>query len=145
MRKIFTLGHIKSGKLHIHKRKQLDEAIKLMPDCRIKLEISKIYNRRSDKQNRYYWGVIVEIWRELILTEWGESYSAEQVHEFLKLNLNSTEIVNESTGEVLRKPKSTTVLSTVEMEEYHEKCRQVAFEMFNVIIPLPEEQTEMEF
>ena len=145
MRKITTLGHIKDGKLFIHKRKEFDGIIADMPDCYIILEVRKKYKQRTDRQNRYYWGVIVELWRQTILEEWGDNMTDNEVHEFLKLTFNFEERVCERTGEVLKVPKSTTKNTTTDMEEYHERCRRAAAEMFRVVIPLPEEQTEIEF
>ena len=37
------------------------------------------------------------------------------------------------------------VLKTIEFEEYLEKCRRLAFDFFNVQIPLPNTQTEFNF
>jgi hypothetical protein len=54
------------------------------------------------------------------------------------------EVANEKTGEILRKIESTTELTTTEMEVYNEKCRNNAFDMFGVQIPLPNEQLKME-
>lgn len=145
MRKIETYGNIVNGKLKIAKREQFYKAIEGMKDCRVKLIVQKQYKQRSSEQNRYYFGVIVDIWQNIIQDEWGEYYTAEQVHEFLKLNFNTKEVVCEQTGEILQVVKSTTENNTVEMEEYMEVCRRKALEMFNVIIPLPNEQTEADF
>jgi len=145
MRKIETYGNIVNGKLKIAKREHFYKAIEALKDCRVKLIVQKQYKQRTDKENRYYWGVIVDIWQNIIQDEWGEYYTSEQVHEFLKLNFNTKEVVCEQTGEILQIVKSTTENSTVEMEEYMEVCRRKALEMFNVIIPLPNEQIEAEF
>ena len=140
MRKIETYGNIQSGKLKITKREQFYSAIALWDDCRVKLIVQKHYKQRSTPQNDYYHGVIVSEWQALLLQEWGEAKSHEQVHEFLKMNFLFTEKLDESTGEILRMPRSTTELTTVEMEEYNEVCRQKALEYFNAVIPLPNEQ-----
>ena len=96
--------------------------------------------RRSNNQNSYYWAVIVPLWANILLTEWGEPYSIQETHEFLKYNCNFTEKVNENTGEVIRVSKSTKDNSTTEQEEFHLRARQLALEMFNVDIPEPNEQ-----
>ena len=143
MKKLTTYGNIVNGTLKIAKREQFFQSIAQAKDCKIKLTVETLYKKRSNEQNAYYWAVIVEFWQDIIHQEWGESKTPNQVHEFLKMNFNTSEVVNEQTGEVLYLPKSTTENSTVEMEEYHQRCRDKAFEMFNVMIPLPNEQMEL--
>lgn len=143
MRKILTFGYIKNGILKISHKQEFLKSISAMPDCRVKLEVSKLYKKRSNDQNAYYWGVIVEIWQQIILEEWGEHWSIEEVHEFLKYNFNSEEKVNENTGEILKVGRSTTKNTTTEQEEFQAICREKAFEMFNVVIPVPNEQLEL--
>jgi hypothetical protein len=143
MRKIETYGNILKGKLHISYRDRFIQALSLMPDCRITLTVTRQYKKRSTPQNAYYWGVIIPIWQGIILDEHGESLNNDETHEFLKVNFNYVDAVNEATGEILRMPKSTTKNTTVQQEEYHERCRQAAASMFGVNIPLPNEQTKM--
>ena len=106
----------------------------------IEVSIQAKKKSRTPSQNRYYHGVIVPIWKELLFNEWGEFYTKEATHEFLKMNFGFEEVVNENTGEVLRRVKSTTENSTIEMEEFHEICRRKAFEYFGAVIPLPNEE-----
>ena len=110
----------------------------------VELTIRRATKQRSGNQNRYYWGVIVPIWQNLLLVEWGELRNKEYTHEFLKANCGYLERVNEATGEILRVPKSTSENTTVEQEEYHTACRQLAFDMFGAEIPLPNEQLKLE-
>jgi len=140
VRKYETNGVIKNGVLSIRNRKLFDKAVLSFGDCEIELKISKKSRKRTSPQNRYYWGVIVFYWREILTAEYGEQISTATAHEFLKSNFNYKELVNEETGEVLRIPKSTTENRTFEMEEFHDLCRKKAEEFFNVVIPLPNEQ-----
>lgn len=102
-------------------------------------------NKRSNNQNKYYWGVIVPIFQNSMSDMWGEIWDKSDVHEFLKANCNYEEIINKETGEVLRKTKSTTENSTTEQEFFHEKCRNLCRDFFNTKIPLPNEDLELEF
>ena len=101
--------------------------------------------RRSQWQNNYYYGVVVELLRSALSDEWGELISKDEMHEILKQQCNWREKVNEATGETLRIPHTTTDMTTVEFEEYLERCRRFALEWFNLEIPLPNEQTELKF
>lgn len=123
---------------------RIREAIRSYEGKTITLTIKVKRKQRSVKQNSYYWAVIVVIWRKIIQDEWGEFYSAADTHEFLKYNCNYVEKVNTDTGEVIRASKSTKENSTSEQEDFHLAARQLAETMFNVIIPLPEEQIKID-
>lgn len=88
MKPIQTFGEIKSGKLLIHKRRELNRAISLSEDCDIELVIKKKHRDRSNQQNRYYWGVVVPIWAVLLTDSQGYHFSNDDAHEFLKLAYN---------------------------------------------------------
>lgn len=133
---------VKQGKL-TRNRKLIMDVIGSFEGKVIEITIQKKRKKRSNPQNRYYWGLLVPFWRKLLLEEWGEVHTNESTHEFLKMNFGYNEKVDESTGEIFRTPRSTTENSTVEMEEYHEVLRQKAFEMFGAAIPLPNEQIEL--
>jgi hypothetical protein len=111
----------------------------------IEIVFKKRFNKRSNRQNAYYWGVIIPIMQNAIKVEWGELYNKEQVHELLKANCNYEEIVNENTGEIIRRIKSTTENNTNAQEEFHNCCRELAKDYFNTTIPLPNEDIRLEF
>jgi len=93
---------------------------------------------RSIQQNRYYWGVVVEmIHRQLIDDGW--EASKEDVHEMLKAKYNIKELYNETTGEVMQTVRSTTDLSTTEFEAYNESCKRWAAETIGLVIPDPQQ------
>lgn len=135
-------GKITNGVLSIRYRSLFDKALFAFGDCEVEIKVSKKLRKRTSPQNRYYWGVIVFYWSEILTQEYGEQITTAQTHEFLKSNFNFVELVNKETGEILRLQKSTTENKTLEMEEYHKICRDKALEFFNVTIPLPNEQLE---
>lgn len=100
--------------------------------------------KRSVQQNHYYYGVVISLIQEALRDEWGESLTKEETHELLKQHCNWKELVNNDTGESLKIPQSTADLTTMEFEEFLERCRRFAFEYLNVSIPLPNEQVDME-
>lgn len=143
-KKIEVLTEVKDGNL-ITNRSSIKEAVKAFNGKEVKLVISRVYKERTSKENRYYWGVIIEHWKSIIREHWGEIWNKEDVHHFLKSNLNFEELIDESSGLILRKPKSTTENSTFEQEEFHEACRNLAWEMFEYQIPLPNEKIKAEY
>ncbi len=139
MKKVEIISKVENGNLK-RNRNLIKKAIKQFEGKTVVFTLSLNRKKRSNNQNAYYWGVVVPIWKNIILTEWGEIYSNSETHEFLKYNCNFVEKVNEETGEIIRASKSTRDNSTTEQEEMHLKARQLALEMFNVVIPEPSEQ-----
>jgi hypothetical protein len=99
---------------------------------------------RSTKQNSYLWGVIYPLIKQGLFDTHGERFTIDAVHEMMKNRYNYKEIVNESTGEILIAPKSTSENSTIEQEEYYDNCRDFAIEWLGVSIPLPNEGLNFE-
>ena len=92
------------------------------------LIVDKVTKSRSGNQNRYYWGVVIE----LLSKETG--YEREEMHEAMKMQF-------------LRNPeesrfciaKGTSTLTTAEFEEYMSKIRQWASQYLTLYIPDPNE------
>ena len=143
-RKIEVITEVKNGKLTVN-RDLIEDAVQAYEGKQVRFTLGLLFKKRSDPQNRYYFGVIVEHWKSIIREQWGEIWSKEEVHSFLKSNLNYTELVDEETGLIIRKPKSTSENSTYTAEEYHKACRDLAWNMFEYPIPLPNEKVEAAF
>ena len=147
MKKIIYPGIIKNGLLHIVLRKAFDHEVAMFgmirgefKDVRVFVSVEKVYKKRSNPQNAYYHGVIVFKFAELYLEQTGEKITSDEAHEMLKAQCNSKEVINQLTGEVRTLPQTTTKLTTVEFEEYLERCRAFILEWFGCVIPLPNEQ-----
>lgn len=97
---------------------------------RVDLILKKQTKKRSNKQNKYYWHVVIEILREYF------GYSKDEMHEALK-------------WQFLRKPDSnpptvgsTRKLSTEEFNTYIESIQIWAASEFSVVVPDPNEVDE---
>ena len=143
MKLIKILSRIEGGKMK-RNRKLVIEGLKVFEGKEIEIIIKRKYKSRSISENKYYWGVVIVQWQMLIFEEWGESYSKEEMHEFLKINCNYKYKTIKGTGEEIKIPQSTAQLQTIEFEDYLERCRRKAFEYFNTIIPMPNEQLKFE-
>ncbi|QQV91467.1 NinB [Tenacibaculum phage Gundel_1] len=135
---------IKNGKFNSNLNTIID-IIKAYEGHTIDITFKKRSNKRSNKQNKYYWSVIIPIFNNCIKVEWDEIWSLEETHNFLKSNCNYEELVNEDTGEIIRRTKSTTENSTTDQELYHKQCRRLADEFFNTEIPLPNKKLTLKF
>jgi len=113
---------------------ELKKALNQLPDY-IEVVLRDEKHPRSNQQNKYYWGVVVET----LAKELG--YSREEMHEILKAQFlkSYTTIhrgVTEKEVEIIR---STTDLTTKEMEEYCEHIRVWAVHEFSIRILAPHE------
>jgi hypothetical protein len=145
MKKIEHIGTVDdNGILKINYRSVMTELLlRHFKNSVVTVTISKVKKKRSNQQNRYYWGVIIPCIQNGLFETQGEWLTPDATHEFLKSNFNYKELVNESSGEIIKLPKSTTESDTFDFEEYLDKCRLFADEFLNIIIPMPNEQSEI--
>lgn len=132
--------HIKDGKPT--NPKVIRKAFEDLAEGSYELKITK-KNKRSLNQNSYYWAAVIPLVHEG-LRDMGNDVSLEETHEFLKAQFNSKELVNTSTGEIMKAPMSTTELSKEGFSIYIEKIQHFAAEYLNVYIPGPNEQTKID-
>ena len=158
-RKIETMGQVRDdGSVRISYKEKWLESIKsnFPAGTRFRLVAQRLYNRRSTKtwndetgeegggQNGYYWFVVVHEFCEGYLDTYGEICTKARAHSTLKQECNFREIVNPTTGAIRREARSTADMTTVEFEEYLERCRVWIKEWFGRTVLLPNEQAELE-
>ena len=98
--------------------------------------------RRSDQQNRYYWGVVVALITEQ-LQELGHEVNAELTHEFLKSKFNAKPLCN-AEGELIGEiGETTTKLNKSDFIEYLDKIKRWAATFLMLNIPDPESQVKL--
>ena len=157
MRKLQTYGSVKDGILKISKRDLFNDNLKQFPDCRVTVTVEKLYKKRSTRtyneetgkegtgQNGYYHYIICEMFRDGWQELTGQLIRKAQAHEYLKFYCNYREDLNEKTGEILHVPLTTSDLTTVQFEDYCQRCREWVFENMGIDIPKPNEQSELDF
>lgn len=95
------------------------------------------YKKRSNQENRYYWGVIIKI----LCDEWGFHWHVEEdrmrVHSMVKEQFLVEPI--EVKGKILKEEVSTAALSISEFEALMSAIREWASVEFNIYIPVPNE------
>ena len=111
-------------------------------DYDVTIEVKPMKRYRSNFQNAYYWGIVVAMISER-LRELGHDVDRDLTHEFLKGRFLFTELLDPSTGEVMRIPKKTSELTTAEFMDYMEYVKQFAAETLDIYIPDPNEQLEI--
>ena len=123
---VFT-GMVDNGGLRFDRKSVVDNYMCTLIGQRVEVIIRKPRTKRSDVQNSYYWGVVIE----LLSKELG--YDKDELHEILKYKFLQSNAMG------MPYIKSTTKLSTGEFEEYLSKIKQWAAEFLHIVIPDPNE------
>ena len=117
-------GKVKDGKLKLDVPQSYLVELSKLEGQRIELTIRKERHTRSLSQNRYYWGVIIEILSDHF------GYDKEEMHEALKFKFlkkhGDTDLVT---------VVSTAKLSTAEFTEYIDDIIRWASTEYQVFIP----------
>lgn len=103
---------------------RLANYLRTLKGQKLEVVVRKLRSQRSNLQNNYYWGVVLDI----LSRETG--YEISEMHEILKYKFLKVKGKMEYV-------KSTTKLSTSEFEEYLEKIKRWASIDLNVYIPDP--------
>ena len=137
---------ILNGKIPQYSRNEIKNFLEKNEGKEISIEIKKISYQRSNPQNKFYWGVWIPIIQQALSELSGELVSIEETHNIIKINCNYKEIVNENTGEIARRTKSTSELSTAEWEqEFKPRIQKWALDFLNITLPEPNEQLNFNF
>ena len=83
MKPISILSRVEDGQLK-RNSKLVRSALKHFEGKEIEIKIRRKYPMRSIPQNKFYWGVLIPQFQELINDNWGEIKSSEETHEILK-------------------------------------------------------------
>ena len=130
------ISEVKNGSL-TRNRNLIKDAIATFENKQVVIKIEKFKKKRSTQQNRFYYGVIIPIVQNC-LKEAGHIMTNESTHDLIKLKfLKETLFVNETTGEVIERIKSTTELSTSQFMDLLAEINNFTFEYFGVSIPSP--------
>lgn len=130
------ISEVKNGSL-TRNRNLIKDAIETFEGKQIVIKIEKFKKKRSTQQNRFYYGVIIPIVQNC-LKEAGHIMTSESTHDLIKLKfLKETLFVNENTGEVIERIKSTTELSTSQFMDLLAEINNFTFEYFGVSLPSP--------
>jgi hypothetical protein len=121
------------GRLELANRAGFRALLKHLAGKAVVLTLGKRTKRRSDEENRYYWGVVVKI----IGDELG--YDQDEMHAALKFKFLRREAEPDGLR-VLDTVRSTAKLTTVEFEDYLDRIRMWAVSEMGIVVPLPNEE-----
>lgn len=131
-------GYVKDGKIERNVAIQIGSAIGLMNDCRLLVTLKQVKRKRSNRQNRYYWGLVVPLIRQMF-EDGGNVVDEDEIHGFLKEHVGKlTKVIIDPSGTRRKVVRSSTETDTAEFEDYLTKVRAWAAEM-GCSIPEPNE------
>jgi hypothetical protein len=116
------------GKLTLVNPERFRRALRGLLNAPVDVTVRRHRRTRSDRQHRYYFGVVVEILSEFT------GYTSDEMHDALKWKFLQVD-----PGSSLPTVRSTTNLTTVEFEDFLERVRMWAAADLRVVIPLPNE------
>jgi hypothetical protein len=116
------------GKLTLVNPETFRRALRGLLNAPVDITIRRHRKTRSDRQHRYYFGVVVAVLAEFT------GYTSDELHDALKMKFLLVD--PESSLPTVR---STTSLTTVEFEDFLERVRTWAAADLGVVIPLPNE------
>lgn len=130
MKRATFIGYIsEDGALSFRYPKIVKDFLHSLAGVEVDVQIGKHYKPRTEKENRYYWGVIIP----LVAAEIGEE-DTDIVHTWLQIAVG-----HKKTLANVDVPLGTSDLSTAEFEDFASRVRMFASKFLNVYIPLPNE------
>lgn len=134
-------GLVTGGHLPPTVRHQIADSMRKMEGKRLSVKIAEFKKRRSNNQNRFYFGPFIKAIREWFL-EQGYVFSADEIHDFLwRKVVKKTEIVILPDGTEYERRLSSTTNSTTEWERDIDIIRAWAAER-DLQLPFPNEGEE---
>ena len=126
----------------ITERKTFENSLSLLPDGNYTVIVEKRKKIRSSQSNRYYF-LLVGLIRDRLI-DLGHDVDSEMTHEMLKGRLLYSEMLDETTGEIIKIPRSTKKLSNSEFAEYIEDVKRFSAEVLDLVLPNANEQLEID-
>lgn len=134
----FTVGTA-GDRIPADTMQQVLNVLRDFPGKRMKISLALVRKRRSDPQNRFYWGVVVPLVTKMFV-DYGNDVAADDVHRFLKGKIGGMvkPIVLRNGEQVSFVVDTSTKLTTYEWEMWMEKIRAWAASI-DLFIPYPNE------
>src|SRR5574343_1605995 len=139
MREVLAIANadIQNGKLILNDKDKFNRLINKYKNQSVYVIIEKALPKKTDPQNKYYWGVVVEHEVKAFEDATGDVYTKEDLHEFNKSKFFCKEILIED--EVLKIPLSTKDFDIKEFSDKLAEIRKWFQTTLNYTIPEPNE------
>lgn len=125
------------GCIQKYTRERIADFLRSLEGKLVEIKISIPKNKRTQKQNSFYWGVVIPFVTSFF-QEYGNDFDQMQVHEYLKSEVGKMDTIVKLPTGVARISGSTQKMSTKEFEDYITKIRAWGAE-WGLSIPFPRE------
>jgi hypothetical protein len=117
-------------------------ALKSFEGQEVILTIQKARKSRTNPQNSFYWGVVLQLVQSGLKDATGEFRSVENIHYniLLKMFAPENEIVNIETGECITEKITSSEMTTTQFAEYIMEIQKWSAEFLGISIPNPNEK-----
>lgn len=132
------LADIKGNKLYLDQDYESYEALKELEGKRVEVTIKEYKNTRSNRANRYYWGVVIPSVFKAFAEMGIKLVNQEQAHEMMRIKFLMEEV--QIGEESFRVPKSTTKMKTDEFANYIFVIVEYLREYYSYVVPEPKEK-----
>lgn len=134
--KLEYYSNVIEGRLQKNVAASIAEDLKKFEGKRICLTIGRLKSTRSNAQNKYWWTLMNILSKEL-------GYTKDEIHEICKYKFLKLEKVDPASGEIFEYLGSTTKLNKTEFADMVNELIRWSAETFDIVLPLPNEQTEL--
>jgi len=136
----YTLtARLTKGKLHVRAWSKLAQAIRRWRDGEYTITIARKHAHRSQRANKYYWGVVIALLSE------HTGIDPDDLHLYLKARFLPKKLaVCDGNGSIVDEcvlGGSTSQLNVVEFYDYVQRIKQWALESLGVEIPEPDSES----
>ncbi len=143
--KDLTIKHtakVQANKLVMDNRELFQWDLANFEGKNIELMIKGLKNTRSNRMNRYYWGVLMKALTDYFNLEqtFNKKIDVETTHELMKMKFLGTNIFRLPGGEEMEALESSKNLTNTEYIAYFENIIAWSAEFLNLILPLPNEE-----
>ena len=132
------LGEVKGESLHLDRNWETLDALKELEGKRVEVSLKEWKNTRSNRANRYYWGVVIPSVFKAFAEMGIKLVNQEQAHEMMRIKFLMEEV--QIGEESFRVPKSTTKMKTDEFANYIFVIVEYLREYYSYVVPEPNEK-----
>jgi len=138
-RAVELYSFIKNGQVSNLCRDAIVKALTAAEGLQVKITIKIVRAQRSNKQNAFYWGYVVNPIL-FVFREHGNNWDADKVHDFLRSEVGGLkEKMVLPSGELVDMLRSSTELTPGEFEDYLESIRAWSADILGIHIAFPNE------
>lgn len=129
---------LKNGELHIANKYALILFIEQSGGF-VEGELTKPKTKRTNQQNKFYWGVVIPLVNNIFFDYWGERLTPEETHEYLKSSCLPSKVLDIN-GEMVAIGGSSKELSKQEFTDYLTRIKTFIYDNFYTILQLDYEE-----